>query len=115
MTSLLKTNAMFTLHSRIFAGLAVAGGLIGTAAVSTASAAVDVSLNIAPPEERVEVVPGPRRGYMWSPGYWEWRGRHHFWVPGHWVRPRTGYHWYRDRWDRYGDRWVFYRGHWERD
>lgn len=107
---------MSIIHSRALKALALAGAIAGASFAPTAFAAVDVYVNVAPPEDRVEVVPvQPRRGYAWAPGYWEWRGRHHVWVPGHWVRARVGYHWYRDRWDRYGDRWVFYRGHWERD
>ncbi len=33
-------------------------------------AAVDVELNFAPPPAVVEVVPAPRPGYVWSPGYY---------------------------------------------
>src|SRR5881394_1763041 len=77
-----------------------------------ARAAVDVYVNVAPPE-RVEVVPAPRTGYIWAPGYYRWRGNHHVWVDGHWARTRVGYHWYADRWDHDGDRWIYRRGHWE--
>jgi hypothetical protein len=39
-----------------------------------AAAAVEVYLDVAPPAPRYEVVPAPRRGYVWQPGFWEWRG-----------------------------------------
>jgi hypothetical protein len=29
---------------------------------------------IAPPRPRVVVVPAPRPGWIWSPGYWNWSG-----------------------------------------
>jgi hypothetical protein len=80
-----------------------------------ATAAVGLSIVVAPPEPRAEVVPGPRAGWVWAPGYWEWRGRAHVWVPGHWIRERRGYHWVADVWVHNGPQWVFQRGHWERN
>ena len=38
-----------------------------------ASAGVVVDIDVAPPPVRVETVPGPRVGYIWAPGFWEWR------------------------------------------
>ena len=35
--------------------------------------------------------PSARPGYVWSPGYWDWRGHRHVWVNGHWERARHGY------------------------
>jgi len=102
--------------SRALKAFALSTALI-TASLAPAFAAVDLFLNVAPPEDRVEVIPDARAGYIWAPGYWEWRGHQHFWMPGHWVRARAGYHWYRDRWDHESDRdrWNYHRGHWERD
>ena len=34
----------------------------------------------------VEVVPAPRKGYIWTAGHWENRGTRQVWVAGHWVR-----------------------------
>jgi hypothetical protein len=68
----------------------------------------------APPAPRVIVVPAPRRGYVWAPGYWRWNGRQHVWIEGRWVRERRGQIWIADRWDRRGNNWVFVPGHWER-
>lgn len=89
--------------------LAVSG-----AALAPAQAAVDVNIDIAPPAPRVEAVPRPRAGYVWSPGYWVWRGHHHVWVRGHWIRERRGYHWVPEHWAAAGPRWHFEPGHWER-
>jgi hypothetical protein len=87
-------------------GAAVAPGL--------ASAGVDIDINIAPPAPRVEVAPPPRVGYVWAPGYWEYREHGHVWVPGRWMAERRGYHWVPDRWEQRGPRWHRERGHWER-
>ena len=79
-----------------------------------AVAAVGVDIDVRPPPERVVVVPAPRRGYVWAPGYWRWNGRDHVWVEGHWVRERRGYHWVPAHWEGRGNRWHFEEGHWER-
>ena len=78
-----------------------------------ASAAVYV--DIAPPPPRHELVPTPRHGYVWAPGYWDWsHGRYH-WVRGHWIRERRGMYWHPDRWESRDGRWVFERGGWHRE
>jgi hypothetical protein len=76
--------------------------------------AVVVDVDVAPPAPQVEVVPGPRAGYAWAPGYWDWHGHNHVWVRGHWIRERPGYHWVADRWDQAGPHWHHVAGHWER-
>jgi hypothetical protein len=43
-----------------------AAGLIAAPAVSYA--AMEFEVNVAPPAERVEVVPAPREGYTWEKG-----------------------------------------------
>ncbi len=81
---------------------------------SMASAGVGIDINIAPPAPQVEVVPAPRVGYVWAPGYWDYRPGGHVWVAGRWVGARRGYHWVPDRWDPRGPRWHRVPGHWER-
>ncbi len=90
----------------------VAASLSGVA--TTASAAVDLYVNVAPPENRVEVVPAPRAGYVWAPGYWDYRGHRHAWVRGHWERERRGYIYNEPRWEQRDNRWVMHRGGWAR-
>jgi hypothetical protein len=87
--------------------------LFAASALSTpAMARVDVDINIGPPPAVVEVVPPPRHGYVWAPGYWRWNGGKHIWAKGHWVRERHGRHWVPDQWVERGGRWHFVPGHW---
>ena len=71
-------------------------------------------VGVAPPVARGEVVPRPRVGYVWAPGYWRWNGRHYVWAGGYWVRARPGYHWVAPRWSPYGARWRYAPGYWAR-
>jgi hypothetical protein len=43
-------------------------------APAVSSAGVSIDIDVAPPPARVEVVPDARPGFVWAPGYWEWRG-----------------------------------------
>lgn len=93
-------------------GVLMAAG--GVAAPTIASAAVGIDIEVAPPPVRVETIPERRMGYIWAPGFWEWRHGAHVWVPGHYIRERRGYHWVADRWVQVGPHWHHERGHWER-
>ena len=97
----------------IGAVLAIAAAGIPTA--GNAARLVVVDVDVAPPPERVEVVPAPRAGYVWAPGYWRWERGRHVWVRGYWVRGRRGYHWVPHRWEEHERRWRFEAGHWDRD
>jgi hypothetical protein len=92
--------------------------ILGSAAFipTQALAQVDFSIVIgnAPPPPRYEVVPAPRRGYEWAPGYWNWDGRRHVWVAGHWERARPGYSYQRPEWRHDHDGWRLNRGGWQR-
>ncbi len=79
-----------------------------------AQAAVDFSINIAPPALRYEPVPAPRYGYIWVPGYWDWRNHRHYWVGGRWERERVGYYYHPQRWVQRDNRWYVERGRWDR-
>jgi YXWGXW repeat-containing protein len=80
-----------------------------------ASADREIIIDSAPPPPREEVVPAPRHGYVWAPGFWEWRHGHHVWVRGHWEREHRGMYWHPSRWSEREGRWVFERGHWDRE
>ena len=80
-----------------------------------ASAQVGVYLDIAPPAPRHEVIPAPRHGYVWQPGYYDWRNGRHVWVRGYWVRERPGYYWHPSRWERENGRRVLHQGGWHRE
>lgn len=93
---------------------ALAAASIGMTSVPVA-AALNIYVDVAPPPPRYEVVPGPRAGYIWAPGVWEWRNGRHDWVGGHWVRERRGMYWHPDRWEEADGRWAFKRGAWDRE
>jgi hypothetical protein len=78
------------------------------------AAPLNVDVRIAPPAARHEAMPGPRAGYVWTPGYWDWRGKRHVWVSGNWVRERPGYVYTRPTWVNDNGRWHLYRGEWAR-
>ncbi len=68
----------------------------------------------APPPMREEHVPGPRHGFEWAQGHWEWRHGRYVWMRGHWMREHRGRHWVAERWEQRGDRYVMVPGHWAR-
>lgn len=104
---------MFTRN--LLVSVLIAAGAIGAATTPLPSAAaVDIQLNFGPPPARYEVVPDPRPGWVWAPGYWEWRGNRHVWRSGVWVRERPGYAYYPHRWVEREGRWNFERGRWDR-
>lgn len=85
------------------------------AAAPSAFAAVDVYVNVPPPALRYEVVPSDRAGYIWAPGYWNWRSNRHVWNKGHWERERHGYYYHPSRWTEREGRWVNERSRWDRN
>jgi hypothetical protein len=101
-------NVTKTLLASLFAA-----AVVGAPGVAQARTYVDI--DVAPPPPRVEVVPGPRPGYVWIPGAWDYNGHRHVWLRGHWVREHRGRHWVEDRWVQNGNRWHHDRGHWDRD
>ena len=92
---------------------ALASASIGLSALP-ATAAVDIFVDLAPPAPRYEVVPAPRAGYVWQPGFWAYDNGHHVWRKGYWVRERKGYYWHPSRWEQRDGRWYFSQGKWDR-
>ena len=92
--------------------------LVAAAAASFLPAAtaapVNVDIRVGPPAARYEAVPAARRGYVWTPGYWDRRGNRYAWVSGAWVRERPGYVYTQPTWVNEGGRYHFYRGAWAR-
>ena len=86
--------------------------LASSATALSLPAAAEIYVNIAPPAPRYEVVPAPRSGYVWVPGYWDWRGNHHVWAKGHWERERHGQRYVAGEWHEYNGRYGLTRGHW---
>src|SRR5215207_8303165 len=73
----------------------LAAAIISTAAIGTVAvpgvATAQVYVQPAPPPLRAEPAPGHRRGHVWSPGHWQWRGHRYVWIPGHYIAGRPGY------------------------
>ncbi len=90
---------------------ATLGLTAGLSGVASARAYVDI--DIAPPAPREEIVPGPRAGFVWAPGYWDYDGHHHQWRKGHWEHERHGHHWVNDNWVQRDGHWHHDRGHWD--
>ena len=99
----------------VIMGALIAGGVVALPAVSHAQVSLSVNIGVPPPPPRVEVVPPPRVGYVWAPGYWRWEGRRHVWVGGRWVRARPGEIWVAERWVQEGRHWHMEPGHWEKE
>ncbi len=85
---------------------------VGTIAVPLTASADVIVVRKAPPEPRHEHVPAARRGYVWTPGYWDWNGRRHVWHKGQYVKARAGYHYNAPAWHERDGRWEFSRGEW---
>ena len=92
------------------------GAIVASALGATALPAFSaVYVEVAPPAPREEVIPAPRHGFVWAPGYWEWRNGRHHWVAGHWVRERHGMYWHPGHWVEREGRWSFVEPGWHRE
>lgn len=74
-----------------------------------------IYVDIAPPSPRYEVEPAPRAGFVWVPGFWDWRGHRHVWVKGRFEREHHGMYWHPNRWVQHEGRWSLEHGHWDRE
>jgi WXXGXW repeat (2 copies) len=94
-------------------------GALATASIGVlplpAAAAVSLFVDIAPPAPRYEAVPAPRAGYVWTPGFWDYRSGHHVWAKGHWERERHGYKYQPARWEQRDGKWTLEKSRWDRD
>jgi len=99
----------YVIASTIFSALTLA-----TAPAAHAQIYGVITVREAPPPLRAEVVPAPRHGYVWAPGYWSWQGHHHVWHRGDWVRVAAGLRLCAAGLDR--ARWslAFHDGRWAR-
>lgn len=69
---------------------------------------------VAPPMPRVVVVPGPRAGWVWAPGYWRWTAGAYVWIDGAWLAARPGSTYAPAHWDRFPGGWQFVPSGWIR-
>jgi hypothetical protein len=74
----------------------------------------EVDVASAPPPVPDEPQPvAPQDGYLWTPGYWVWRGTAYGWVPGAWLQPpAVGLLWTPAYWSFSGRGYRFHPGHW---
>ena len=73
---------------------------------------VNVSVQPAPPEIRVEAHEG-RAGFIWMPGHWQWVGGKYEWMTGRWERERANKHFIEGKWELRGNAWIWTEGNWE--
>ena len=99
--------------SRAFLSLMLAAGVC--AAPSLAQARVEFDVTVAPPPDRVEVVPAPRPGYRWEKGYWRWDNGHYNWNDGRFIEDREGHQYVEPEWRHEGSHYRFQGGHWDDD
>ena len=89
--------------------------LLATVLTGCAGSGVYVGTRYGPPPPPrygfVGVAPGP--GYVWTDGYWDWRGSRWYWVNGAWRRaPRARAVWVPGSWQQEHGRYRFRRGYW---
>jgi hypothetical protein len=71
-------------------------------------------IRIAPPAPRYERIPRARDGYVWQPGYWDWRGNRYEWTSGIWIAERPGYVYSQPSWVQRDGRWFMEPSRWSR-
>src|SRR5579864_6783469 len=90
------------------AGFLIAGTLMSGCAVRAGVVAY------APPPPRYAVVgAAPGAGFVWTEGFYDWRGSGYVWVPGRWQRPpRARAVWVPGNWEHGARGYYFHRGYW---
>ena len=85
-------------------------GLLTSTACASRGAYVMGPPPPVPPRAYMGVAPGPR--YVWTDGFWAWRGRW-VWVPGRWVvPPRRRAAWVPGYWRQHHRGYVWVEGRW---
>ena len=101
-------------HRRLCRVLALSVVSLVLAVSTPSTAAVVVSVAIAPPPLPVyaqPVAPGP--GYIWTPGYWAYGPGGYYWVPGTWVlAPFIGALWTPGYWGWGNGVYLWHPGYW---
>lgn len=94
--------------------LVIAAMLTGTLGAVTVPASAVIIVRQAPPPPRAETVPEARRGHLWVPGHWDWRGKRYVWVKGNYMRERRGYMYDQPAWEEREGKWHRTGGNWRR-
>jgi hypothetical protein len=76
---------------------------------------VRVFADVAPPALRFEpYVAPPGVGFVWTPGYYDYRANNYVWVGGSWNRPpQVGLGWIEPHYVHVGARFVLQPGRWD--
>ena len=101
-------------HTVFAAAMLALSAAAFTPTIASAQVGVSVVIGQAPPPLRYERVPPPRSGYIWSPGYWDWRSNRHVWIGGDWVAVRPGYVYSQPHWVQRQGRWYREQARWNR-
>jgi len=112
---LMKNTLISILAATAISTPVIVAPAIVSPAAAQATLSVGVTIGVPPPVPMYEVVPPPRVGFVWAPGYWYWDGGRHLWTPGRWIAERPGFHWVPDRWARVEGGWHHEYGHWDHD
>jgi len=101
---------------RAAAGAALLWSAVALSPAALAQVNINIGIGTPPPAPIYEVVPAPRAGYVWAPGFWVWDDhRHkHAWKKGHWVTARPGYVYEAPRWVQASNGWVMAPERWNR-
>ena len=103
------------MFKKTLASAVLAAASIGALVPVAANAQTYTIIRVAPPAPLQEVIPAPRRGHVWAPGYYDYRGNQYVWVQGQWMRERQGQEWRQARWVETRDgEWRRVGGGWER-
>jgi hypothetical protein len=99
---------------RYLPAIVVFGGLSLLAATGCGSYGGGYYATVPPPAPRYGVLGyAPAPGYVWTDGFYSFRGGRYNWVPGRWMRPpRPRAQWVPGQWNRHNRGYRFQRGHW---
>jgi hypothetical protein len=88
--------------------------LAGAAFTACGGGGYYTSVRYGPPAPRYGMMGRPPgAGFVWTDGYWDWRGNNWHWMNGRWQRPpRPRAVWVAPMWRQDGGRWRFHRGRW---
>ena len=87
--------------------------ILGATSLNASAIDINVTIGAAPPPVKYEVMPAPRDGNLWVPGFWDWNGSKHTWVQGNWEKTRPGYVYVKPEWQKTNNGWHLAKGHWK--
>jgi hypothetical protein len=97
-------------------GVLLALGIAGTATIAAAaSSSGEIEIQVAPPPDRVEVIPAPREGFIYERGHYDWDNNRYVWREGRFIHKREGHVYTPYALEHRGERWYYHRGHWDDD